>query len=136
MCAETSEPFGKTGGRAKKEVGGTASTCSRGELVAATGDGKEICMNTLVEKAQSRDSHHGPDHEGCRTVEIHVNNKPVVLQPGPYDVSTFKKIAGVPLADDLDELVNCKLKPISDNATIHIEGCEVFISHVKDGGAS
>ena len=42
----------------------------------------------------------------------------------------------MPQADDLDELVNCKLKPVADDATVHIEGCEVFISHVKDGGSS
>ncbi len=49
---------------------------------------------------------------------------------------TFKKVAGVPQADDLDELVNCKLRHVPDDATVHIEGCEVFISHVKDGGSS
>ncbi len=103
-------------------------------------------MNTIAEEArvgQGHDHGHGrhDDHghrDGgcCRTVEIHVNNEKVVLQPGRYDVPTFKKVARVPQADDLDELVDCKLKPVPDNATIHIEGCEVFISHVKDGGAS
>jgi len=92
-------------------------------------------MSTAVE------THERPDRERCQeehcnTVEINVNNRKVVLQPGRYDLATFKKVAGVPQAEDLEELVNCKLKPVPDNATIHIQGCEVFISHVKDGGAS
>lgn len=90
--------------------------------------------NPEVRAGHDQHGHHDGGH--CRTVDIHVNNKNVILQPGRYDVPTFKRVAGVPQADDLDELVNCKLKPVPDNATIHIEGCEVFISHVKDGGAS
>lgn len=96
------------------------------------------------DQVNNAESHHSEGHDGdrsdhcghCGTVDVHVNNKKIVLQPGPYDVPTFKRIAGVPQADDLDELVNCKLKPVPDNASIHIHGCEVFISHVKDGGAS
>lgn len=96
-------------------------------------------MSTIADEARTGHGHnHGHRDEGgcCRTVEIHVNNNKVVLQPGRYDIPTFKKVAGVPQADDLDELVNCKLKPVPDDTTVHIEGCEVFISHVKDGGAS
>ena len=82
-------------------------------------------------------SHHGHGQEdACGTVDVHVNNRKVVLQPGRYDVQTFKKVAGVPQADDLEELVSCKLKPVADDAALHISGYEVFISHVKDGGAS
>ncbi len=94
-------------------------------------------MNTIAEEARAGHDQHG-HHDGghCHTVDIHVDNRKVVLQPGPYDVPTFKKVCGVPLADDLDQLVNRKLKPISDADTVHIEGCEIFISHVKDGGSS
>jgi hypothetical protein len=94
-------------------------------------------MSTTVEEARAGHDQHGHHHgDRCHTVDVHVNNHKVVLQPGKYDVPTFKKVAGVPQADDLEELVNCKLKPVADDATIHIQGCEVFISHVKDGGAS
>jgi hypothetical protein len=75
-------------------------------------------------------------HDCEPTVTIHVNNKAVYLHRGHYDVATVKRLSSVPLADDLDELVHNKLKPIPDDATLHIEGCEVFISHVKDGGSS
>jgi hypothetical protein len=94
-------------------------------------------MSTGIEPTRAgHDSHGHHEHDRCQTVVVHVNNDKVVLQPGRYDVPTFKKVAGVPQADDLEELVNCKLKPIADDATVHIQGCEVFLSHVKDGGAS
>ena len=99
-------------------------------------------METAIEQARAVHGPHG-HHEGHRhephcepTVTIHVNNKEVFLHPGRYEVATLKKLSGVPLAEDLDELVGNKLKPIPDEATVHIEGCEIFISHVKDGGSS
>ena len=90
-------------------------------------------MNSTIEEPRVGRGHQS---ECNRTVTIYVDNKEVHLHRGPYDVATLKKLSGVPLADDLDELVHNKLKPIPDNATVHIEGCEVFISHVKDGGSS
>lgn len=95
-------------------------------------------MNAVAEDTKLRDDRqeHCQDPRECRNVQVHVNNVAVTLQPGRYEVPTFKKVAGVPLADDLEELVNRKLTPVSDDGVIHIEGCEVFISHVKDGGAS
>jgi hypothetical protein len=94
-------------------------------------------MSTTAEEARAGHGPHGPDHgDHCRTVEIHVNNHPVFLQPGRYDVPTLKRVAGVPQAEELEELVDCKLKPVPDDATIPIQGCEVFISHVREGGAS
>jgi hypothetical protein len=98
-------------------------------------------MDTVNEQAHAAEGSHG-QHEGhephprCHTVDIYVDNKKVVLHPGRYDVTTLKKLAGVPQADDLDQLVACKLEPIRDDATVHIRGCEIFIAHVKDGGSS
>lgn len=90
-------------------------------------------MSAISKKENCSVDGHG--HCGSN-VEIHVNNHKVTLQRGRYDVATLKRIAGVPQADDLDELSNCKLIPVPDNGVVNIEGCEVFISHVKDGGAS
>jgi len=95
-----------------------------------------MTTNPVEEACSDHDRHGHQNSEHCRSVDVHVNNHKVFLQPGHYDVPTFKKVASVPLADDLEELVNCKLKPVPDDATVHIQGCEVFISHVKDGGAS
>jgi hypothetical protein len=78
---------------------------------------------------------HGHGHD-CPTVRIHVNNKEVFLHPGRYALATLKKLSMVPLADDLDELVKCELKPLPDDGHVHIEGREVFVSHVKNGGSA
>lgn len=97
-------------------------------------------MSTIAEAARTghETQGHGRDDCGhCRdNVTIHVNNKEVFLHPGRYPVATIKKLSGVPLAEDLDELVETKLKPLPDDGTVKIEGCEIFISHVKDGGSS
>ena len=97
-------------------------------------------MESTIAQAHEGHVQHGEGHgdESGRdcTVIIYVNNKEVHLHRGRYDVATLKQLSGVPLADDLDELVGNKLKHVPDNATIPIEGCEVFVSHVKDGGSS
>ncbi len=100
-------------------------------------------MSTIAEQSDEGHPPHGHHHEGhghepdcAPNVTIHVNNKEVFLHPGHYEVATRKKLSGVPLAEDHDELVECKLKPIPDQGTIHINGCEIFISHIKDGGSS
>jgi hypothetical protein len=93
-------------------------------------------MNTTAEEVRVAHADHNDGHEHCDTVTIHVNNEAVFLHPGDYAVATLKKLAGVPLADDLDELVECQLKPVPDDAMLHIRGCEIFVSHVKDGGSS
>jgi hypothetical protein len=93
-------------------------------------------MHATAEDSQSTNEF-GGHHDGhYRSVDVHVNNQKVVLHAGRYEVKTFKKVAGVPQADDLEKLINCKLDPVPDDGTLEIKGGEVFISHVKDGGAS
>lgn len=103
-------------------------------------------MNTLTAEQpradRESDGHHhdgrGHDHKShlCSTTKIVVDNDEVPIHPGRYDVATIKKLSKVPLTDDLDQLIDCKLKPIPDNATVDIHGCEIFVSHPKDGGSS
>lgn len=87
----------------------------------------------------TREGHHDHGDHDChheKNATIHVNNKPVYLHTGEYLVAMIKKLSGVPLAEDLDELVGTTLKPLPDDGKVHIHGCEIFISHVKDGGSS
>lgn len=97
---------------------------------------ESVIMQTQLEASQHADSHHDRDQGHCEAVSIYVNNEPVYIQPGRYAVATLKKLAGVPLADDIDQLVNSTLKPVADDATLVLHGCEIFVSHIKDGGAS
>ena len=101
-------------------------------------------MDTIAEGARAgHETHghgghepggHGHEHD-CPTVRD-VNNKEVFVHPGHYAVATLKRLSGVPLTDDLDELIKCELKPLPDEGHVNIHGCEVFVSHVKDGGSA
>jgi hypothetical protein len=77
--------------------------------------------------------HHEHDHE---LVTITVDTKPYKIRPGQYTVVEIKQLAGVPLAYELEQLIDGKLTPLADGGTVTIKGGEVFLSHPKDGGAS
>lgn len=73
---------------------------------------------------------------GETLVEIKINDKPYPVKRGRYTVSELKKIGGVPSADELEELIDGKLTPLDDQATVLIKGCEQFFSHKRDGSSS
>lgn len=84
----------------------------------------------------------GIEHYAARTkgegvlVEITINGKPFKLKRGKYTVSALKKIGGVPAQDELNQLVDGRLKPLDNNDTVLIKGCEQFISCKPDGASS
>ena len=78
-------------------------------------------MHATAEDSRSTNEFEGHQNGHSRTVDVHVNNQKVVLHSGRYEVKTFKKVAGVPQADDLEKLVNCKLDSVPDDGTIDIE---------------
>lgn len=69
-------------------------------------------------------------------VEITINNVVYKVDRGNYSVEQIKNMGNVPLADDLQELRDKKLKLLPDNAHVEIKGGEVFISHPKGGVSS
>jgi len=98
-------------------------------------------MNTIADdarKGHGRDHHgHHDNHGHCETrVGVPFNNKEVFVHIGELSVETLKRLAGVPLTDDLDQLVGSKIVSLPDNGKVHIAGCEVFLHHPKDGGSS
>jgi len=80
--------------------------------------------------------HENKDHEGGPDVTITVDTKPYKIHRGHQTVAEIKKVAGVPLAFELEQLINGKLVPLSDDGAVTLKGGEVFLSHPKDGGAS
>lgn len=84
----------------------------------------------LDEKAANQSDDHGP------TVTITVDTKPYRIHRGRQTVAAIKQVAGVPLAFELERLVDGRLMPLADDASVTIKGGEVFLSHPKDGGAS
>ncbi len=69
-------------------------------------------------------------------VTITINNVLKHIHRGHQTVAAIKTLGGVPLADDLEEVVNGRLKPLADDGAVTIKGGEVFISHPKDSGSS
>ena len=82
------------------------------------------------------DTQDNKDHEHGPLVTITVDTKPYKVHRGHQTVADIKKVAGVPLAFELEQLINGKLTPLADDAAVTIKGGEVFLSHPKDGGAS
>ena len=69
-------------------------------------------------------------------VTVSVDGQLKEVARGKYLVSEFKAIAGVPADYELDQVVEGEFKPLADDATLHIKGHEVFVSHVRRGGSS
>jgi hypothetical protein len=70
------------------------------------------------------------------TVTITINGTEKSIHRGRQKVAEIKALGGVPLADDLEQVIDGKLVPLSDDGAVTIKGGEVFLSHPKDSGAS
>lgn len=69
-------------------------------------------------------------------VEIFINDKKYEVKRGKHTVAELKKLAGIPAADELEELIDGTLTPLMDDGTVLIKGCEQFFSHKRDGTSS
>jgi hypothetical protein len=72
----------------------------------------------------------GPD------VIITIDNKNYTVHRGSTTVSELKQLAGIPPAYELEEIVDGKLVPLSDDQHVVIKGGERFVSHPRAGAAS
>jgi hypothetical protein len=77
-----------------------------------------------------------PNEHGHDEVFITVNGKQVRIHRGRQSVAEIKTAGGVPLADDLEQVIEGRLVPLPDDGSVTIKGDEVFISHPKDSAAS
>jgi hypothetical protein len=85
-----------------------------------------------------RHEHHEHGHHHHKHVEvlITINTVEKPIHSGSHTVVEIKKLGGIPLADDLNEVIHGKLTPLTDDGAVEICGGEVFLSHPKDGGSS
>jgi hypothetical protein len=74
----------------------------------------------------------GKDH----LVTITIDGNPYSVTRGEHTVVELKGLAGIPLADDLDEIKEKKPHPLKDDGKTNIKGGEVFVSHPKGSGSS
>lgn len=80
-----------------------------------------------------------PDHtknEPGPLVTITVNHIDHKIHRGRQTVADIKTVGNVPLADDLEQVVDGKLIPLPDGGAVTIKGGELFVSHPKDSGSS
>ena len=78
-----------------------------------------------------------PNHPGNGpTVSITVNGAIYTIHRGHQSVALIKQVAGVPLAHDLEQVIENVLSPLPDDGSVVLKGGEVFVSHPKDAGSS
>lgn len=69
-------------------------------------------------------------------VTVTINNIDVKIHRGNYTVAKLKEALGVELSQELDQIINGQLKPLSDDNHVVIKGHEVFVSHARTGASS
>src|SRR5262245_21114722 len=79
--------------------------------------------------------HHEHPQEGP-DVNITVNGRTYSIHRGHQTVAAIKQVAEVPLAHDLEQVVDGVLKPLADDGAVTLKGGEVFVSHPKDAASS
>ncbi len=90
----------------------------------------------MLEETQKQEQPDRPLPEPGPEVKIQINGVSKLIHRGHQTVAEIKKLGGVPLADELEQLIDGKLKPLPDDGAVTIKGGEVFMSHVRSGGSS
>lgn len=69
-------------------------------------------------------------------VKISINGVSQAIHRGRHTVIEIKKLGDVPLADELEQVIDGKLTPLPDDGAVTIKGGEIFKSHPRSGGSS
>lgn len=91
-------------------------------------------MNDAVNKGAGAGTIDPPQHGPI--VEIRVDHTPRQIHRGRQSVTAIKEAGKVPLAYDLEQLVDGKLERLADDGSVVIKGGEQFFGHPKGGGTS
>lgn len=73
---------------------------------------------------------------GHGSVVIFINNVKYTVTKGVHSVAELKNTGGVPLADELEQIIRGKLVPLPDEGKVEIGGGEKFVSHPRDSASS
>jgi hypothetical protein len=96
----------------------------------------EVLKENTLETEASRKADRQPGPEPGPEVHITINGESKPIHRGRRAVVEIKTLGGVPLADELEQLIDGKLKPLPDDCAVTIKGAEVFMSHVRSGGSA
>jgi len=77
-----------------------------------------------------------PDPQPGPEVQITINGVAKTIHRGRRTVIEIKQLGAVALADELEQLIDGKLQPLTDDGAVTIKGGEVFMSHARSGGSS
>jgi hypothetical protein len=77
-----------------------------------------------------------PHPEPGPIVTITINGVAKSIHRGRQTVVEIKNVGGVPLADELEQLIDGNLTTLPDDGSVVIKGQEVFMSHVRTGGSA
>ena len=75
------------------------------------------------------------DEQGKR-VEVELNGAKKHIAAGEYTGSALKKILGVPIEHELDQVVHHEFKEIANDAKVRVKGGEKYVSHCGQGQSS
>lgn len=100
-----------------------------------------MSTNSAVDAGQNASSEiqGGSGENRQDVVSIKINNKPYPIHRGRQKVAEIKRVGGVPLADELAQVVEGNtppLTPLPDDGAVTIKGGEEFISYPRDSGSS
>lgn len=90
----------------------------------------------MLQEPQPQAKPEKPLPEPGPEVKISINGTSKVIRRGHHTVVEIKKLGEVPLADELEQLIEGKLTPLPDDGAVTIKGGEVFMSHPRSGGSS
>jgi predicted Rdx family selenoprotein len=69
-------------------------------------------------------------------VNITVNGVLKQIHRGHQTVAEIKTAGGVPISDELAQVINGVITPLPDNGAVTIKGGEVFIGHPRDSSSA
>ena len=80
---------------------------------------------------------HGDEGHGHGTlIQVSIDGRHEMLPKGRYLVSDLKQRLGIPADYELDRVDHGEFIPLADTDHIEIHEKQLFVSHVRRGGAS
>lgn len=78
----------------------------------------------------------GYDQDHGHMITVTLDGPPKHIRQGRYIVSELKNVLGVSTDLELDQVEHGEFKPLDDTIYINVKEGDVFVSHVRRGGAS
>lgn len=87
-----------------------------------------------MDHSQVKNDEH--QNHGKENVTITINNSRFEIHRGHHTVTELKSLAEIPLAYELNIIINNNFEPLPDDGSVTIKGGEEFISNARDGVSS